>query len=157
MAGEKTERRRARDMALLAERAWMLAPATAIAGGVLTLAIVLSPGLGFAFHAPRLVPAIETVTALISLVVAYLVIGRYELGGRVSDLALVVAAATLAVTNLAFSTVPAITGDAAAPVVIWSTVWGRALAAAGLAGAALAPDLRLARPRRAGMFVLGGA
>ena len=137
-----------------ADRAWMVTPAIAIAGIGLTIAIALVSGMGFAFHAPRLLAAIETTTAVIALVVAYLLLGRYELGGRISDLVLVVAAVTLAVTNLAFSTVPAIRGDPTGTFAVWSTVGGRLVAAASLAAAALAPDLRLARPRRAGILAL---
>jgi signal transduction histidine kinase len=133
----------------------MLAPAAAIAGGGLTLAIVLAPDLGFAFHAPRLQAAIETASALVSILAAYLLVGRFELGGRLGDLALLVAATTLALTNLAFSTVPAITGDADATFAVWSAAAGRTLAALAFAAAAILPEIRLARPRRAGALALG--
>jgi signal transduction histidine kinase len=154
MAGERSERRRARDAAFVADRAWIVTPAIAIAGIALTIAIALVPHLAFAFHAPRLLAALETTSVLIALVVAYLLLGRYELGGRVSDLVLVTAAATLAITNVAFSLAPAVSGDSLTAFAVWSTSWGRLVAAISLAAAALAPDLRLARPQRAGIIAL---
>jgi signal transduction histidine kinase len=154
MAGEAAERRRSRDAEWRAERVWLLAPGLVLAGGALTVVIAATPGLGFAFHSPGLQAAIETASALVAILAAYLLVGRFELGGRMSDLALLLAATTLAITNLAFSTVPAVVGSETSSFVVWSTVAGRALAAAAFAAAALLPDVRVARPRRAGTIAL---
>src|ERR671922_1556818 len=108
MAGERPERRRARGVHAAGERVWILAPAVVIAGVAATVALALVPGAGFAFHGPKLQAAIEAASALVSVLAAYLLVGRFLLGRRLDDLALVMAATTLAVTNLAFSTVPAI-------------------------------------------------
>jgi signal transduction histidine kinase len=156
MAGDSADRRQARNAAWRAERVWLLAPAMAVAGGGLTAVIALVPHLGFAFHAPGLQAAIETASGLVSILAAYLLVGRFELGGRLSDLALLLAATTLAITNLAFSTVPAIVGSDAHSFTVWSTVAGRTLAGVAFAAAALLPDVRVARPRRAGTIALLG-
>lgn len=134
----------------------MLAPVVAIAGVAATVALAGVPGAGFAFHGPRLQSAIEAASALVAILAAYLLVGRFELGRRLSDLALVMAATTLAVTNLAFSAVPAIAGDPDAAFAVWSTAWGRVLAAAAFAAAALVPEIRLGRARRAGVVALTG-
>ena len=156
MAGHRQDRRRARDTASGAERLWRVTPAVAVAGGALTLVIALVPGVGFAFHSPRLQSAIETASALVSVLAAYLLVGRFELGRRLSDLGLLMAATILALANLAFSTVPAIVGHPDSAFAVWSTLWGRALGAGALAAAALVPDLRLGRPRRAATRALLG-
>jgi signal transduction histidine kinase len=154
MAGDRPERRRARREA--GERVWILAPAVAIAGVVTTIVLALVPGAGFAFHGPKLQAAIEAGSALVSVLAAYLLVGRFELGRRLSDLALVMAATTLAMTNVALSTVPALAGDSASAFAVWSTQWGRVLAALAFAVAALVPEIRLGRPRRAAVVALSG-
>ena len=135
---------------------WVLAPAVAGAGVVATVVLAAVPSAGFAFHGPRAQAAIEAVSALVAVLAAYLLVGRYELGRRLGDLALVMAATTLAMTNVAFSTVPALAGDSDGAFAVWSTVWGRVLAAAAFAAAALVPEIRLGRPRRAGVAALAG-
>jgi signal transduction histidine kinase len=154
MAGDRPERRRARRVA--GERVWILAPAAAIAGVAATIVLALVPGAGFAFHGPKLQAAIEAGSALVSVLAAYLLVGRFELGRRLSDLALVMAATTLAMTNVAFSTVPAIAGDSDGAFAVWSTLWGGVLAALAFAVAALVPEIRLGRARRAGVAALSG-
>src|SRR5688500_4063406 len=59
------------------------------AGATLTLAVVALPFVRFAYRAPALHVSLETANALIALVVAYLVYGRFRKTRRLQELLLV--------------------------------------------------------------------
>jgi signal transduction histidine kinase len=122
--------------------------ALTLAGAGATAAIALVGGLGFGFHAPDLHAGIETAAAVVAILAACLVAGRYGRGANLRDLALVVGFGLLAVGNLAFLAIPAMTGSSAGWITGWAAPAARLLAALALAVAALAPDLHLASPRR---------
>lgn len=117
-------------------------------GVVGTVAFAAIDGLGFGFHAPELYAGIETAAAVIAILAAYLIAGRYRRAAALRDLALVVAFLLLAVGNLAFLTVPAMAGEGSGWVTGWAAPAARLLAAIALAVAALAPDVRLGAPRK---------
>lgn len=121
-----------------------------------TLLVIVVPSLRFAFVSPQLHVGIETAAALIAVFAAFLLVGRFQLSGRVSDLALVGALVVLAITNLAFSTIPALAGEVPSAFQTWSRPAGRLVSAGAFAIAAFAPDIRLARPRRAAGWLLVG-
>jgi signal transduction histidine kinase len=113
-----------------------------------TVAVLALPQLRFAYDAPSLRVALETAAAVIALVVAYLVLGRFLRGRRLDALLLAYALGVLALSNLFLAVLLAV-GPAGG---------GRVLAAsASLAGAlilpaaAFAPHRPLARPRRAAL------
>ena len=123
--------------------------AVAATGIAVTAAIVVVPGLGFGFRAPELYAGIETAATVVAALAAYLVASRYPRTASLQDLALVVAFGLLAAGNLLFVTVPLMAGEPTSWLTAWASPAARALAAAALAFAALAPDVRLGSPRRA--------
>ncbi|HVE67459.1 MAG TPA: sensor histidine kinase [Solirubrobacteraceae bacterium] len=125
-------------------------------GVATTVAIAAVPGLAFGLHSPELRAGIETAAAGIAFLAAYLVVGRYELSGSLVDLALIGALTFLALGNLAFSTLPALLGADDGSFVAWAPVGARLLSAVAFVAAALVPDVRLARPARAGAAMLVG-
>src|SRR5688572_18891684 len=84
----------------------VLAGGVALAATVVTVAVITLPFLGFAYRAPALHVVLETANALIALLLAYLVYGRFRQERRLQDLLLVLALATAAIANLAFTAVP---------------------------------------------------
>jgi signal transduction histidine kinase len=131
-----------------------------LAGGAFALALLAAlliaviPGLGFATRSAALNVGIETAASLIAGLAAYLVLGRYMLSRSLRDLALVGALTLLALTNAAFSALPALLDEDPGRFTTWAPVGGRLLAALGFAAAAGLPDLRLGSPRRAGAAML---
>lgn len=115
----------------------------------MTAAIVVVPGLGFGFRAPELYAGIETAATVVAALAAYLVASRYPRTASLQDLALVVAFGLLAAGNLLFVTVPLMAGEPTSWLTAWASPAARVLAAAALAFAALAPDVRLGSHRRA--------
>src|SRR5688572_3768268 len=83
-----------------------LAGWVAVAAIAATAAVTVLPFVRFAYRAPALHIALETANALIALLVAYLVYGRFRQRRRLQDLLLVLALATVALANLAFTAVP---------------------------------------------------
>ena len=82
---------------------------TATAAGVallLTVAVLAVPALHFSYRAPALHVALETAEAMIALVVAYLVAGRFRANRRLQELLLVCGLVVLAGTNLLLSAIP---------------------------------------------------
>ena len=109
-------------------------------GASITVCVALLPSVRFAYRLPALHAAIETAAAIIGLVAAYLVAGRFQRTRRLSDLLLALALTLLAGTNLAFGTVPAAIADGPTRFSTWAGVAGRVLGALGLVVAAFAPD-----------------
>src|SRR6188474_2243137 len=76
------------------------------AAAALTAATSLVPGFTLAYSSPQLHIALETATALISFLVAYLVYGRFRERKRLDDLMLACALLLIATTSLVFSALP---------------------------------------------------
>ena len=72
----------------------------------LTLGVVFIPFVRFAYQAPSLHVSLETANALIALLVAYLVYGRFRQSRRLQDLLLSLALCTVAVANLVLTALP---------------------------------------------------
>lgn len=80
---------------------------TAVAvASLATIAVLNSAGLGLPIRAPLLATGMETLTAGVALLLAYLAFGRARVTGLARDLALVYGLALLATTNLAFKALP---------------------------------------------------
>jgi signal transduction histidine kinase len=91
---------------------------------------------------------VETASALVALLAALLVVGRYRTSARLRDLVLVQGFVVLAVANLLPNVLPALAVDEGASADVLRTrlfVVGGVLAAGSLALAAIAGDARLAR------------
>src|SRR4051812_43749815 len=72
----------------------------------LTVAVVALPFVQFAYRAPALHVSLETANALIALLVAYLVYGRYRSSRRLQDLLLTMSLCTVAGANLLLTALP---------------------------------------------------
>jgi len=119
----------------------------------LTAAASLIPGFALAYSSPQLHIALETATALISFLVAYLVYGRFRERKRLDDLMLACALLLIATTSLVFSALPhTVPAEGARNFSVWASVGGAVLGAFTLALAAFAPAKRVSSPRRASVI-----
>ncbi|MDP9373206.1 MAG: ATP-binding protein, partial [Chloroflexota bacterium] len=123
---------------------WVLS--TAAASAAFTLLVVATPQLSFAYRSPAMHVAMETAAGLISLLAAQLAYGRFRRTLELRDLMLTAALFVFAVANLAFSTVPAITGSEATAFATWAPVASRLVGALLMAASAFAPARRMHRP-----------
>jgi signal transduction histidine kinase len=127
---------------------------TALAGGALTLAVLVVPFLRFAYGAPALHIVLETLNAFIALVVAYLVYGRYRDSHRAQDLLLVLGLGAVAVANLVLTAVPlAAFGQSGDEINRWAALGVRFLGTVFLLWAAITPRPATVRPRPAAALV----
>ncbi|HEX4931346.1 MAG TPA: ATP-binding protein [Gaiellaceae bacterium] len=129
---------------------WLLMLGTGAAAVIVTVLVAVLPFLRFAYRGHSLHVALETAAALIALVAAFLVFGRFRQSARLHDLALVCALVLLGLTNLVLALPP---DDALA---VWTQVIGALLGATVLTYASFAPERRLARPERAAVAALSG-
>lgn len=116
--------------------------AIATAGALLLAAVVLAvPALQFAYRAPALHVALETAEAVIALVVAYLVGGRFRESRRLQELLLVCGLVVLAGANLVLSALPsAVLLSQEQELSRWAPLVARVLGALLVACAALVPS-----------------
>jgi signal transduction histidine kinase len=117
----------------------------AAASAVFTLLVVTSL-VEFAYRRPALHVALETAGALISLLTALLLYGRFRQTLERRDLLLTGALSAFAASNLLFSAVPAIAATRSGSFATWAPVGGQLLAALLFAAAALAPTRALRHP-----------
>jgi signal transduction histidine kinase len=121
---------------------------TATLAAAITVVVALIPPLHFAYRSVSLHAALETAAAIIALIAATLVFGRFRERGRLNDLALVTALSVLGATNLFFAALPAAIPDIFEPrVATWSAVAGGILGSVLLALAAFAPATPVRHPR----------
>lgn len=134
-------------------RASIVAAATAAA--VFTLLVSVTSVVAFAYRGSALHVATETAAALISLVAAQLIYGRFRSTLQLSDLWLAAALFVFAVSNLCFSAIPAIADSRPGLFQTWAPVGGRLLGAALIAAAPFIPPHPVHRPRGSAMRTLG--
>src|SRR3954447_15302921 len=104
--------------------------AFAAPAAALTAVASLVPGVTLAYWSPQLHIALETATALISLLVAYLVFGRFRERKRLDDLVLACALTLIAATSFVFSALPhTVPAEGARNFSVWSSVGGAGLGA----------------------------
>ena len=121
---------------------------TATLAAAITVLVALIPPLHFAYRSVSLHAALETAAAIIALIAATLVFGRFRESRRLNDLALVTALSVLGATNLFFAALPAAIPQIFEPrVATWSAVAGGILGSALLALAAFAPATPVRHPR----------
>lgn len=129
--------------------------AAAVLSAGATALLALLPGLRFAYREAEVDVGFETAAALVGLLAAYLLLGRFDRRRRLDDLALFCALALFALTNLLFAAVPAVASDPwSAKVSTWAAVFGRLLGALALALAAFVPPTRLHVSRRVRVLAL---
>jgi signal transduction histidine kinase len=117
--------------------------AAAGAGLVITAAVVIVPSLHFAYRNPDLHVALLTAEALIALLCAYLVLGRFHDRRRLDDLMLCLAFVVISMCNLWFAAVPAVFASDTSVFSTWSALTGRLVGATLFAVAALVPSRRV--------------
>ena len=131
------------------KRPRFLVGAAASAAALFTVAASIVPAVDPPYRSPVTHVAIETAATLIAAIVAVIFIGRFQRRRARTDLMLAGALLLLALTNLLFSTVPALAEVRPGPFEIWAPLVGRTVAAAMLVAAAFLPESRVLRPRRA--------
>ncbi len=124
---------------------WLTRPVAiaAILSAAATAVVVLVPPLHFAYELPELHVALETSAALIGLLAAYLVFGRYRRSRNLADFALCYSLGLLAASNVFFAVVPAIVDSQPDRFGTWARISGGLLGSAVLAFAAFAPPRRI--------------
>lgn len=128
----------------------------ASASAAFTLLVVTS-AVEFAYRTPALNVALETAAAVISLLTALLLYGRFRQTLERRDLLLTTALSAFAASNLLLSAVPAIADTRPGPFATWAPVGGQLLAALLLAAAAVAPTRTLRRPNEEARRLLGAS
>jgi signal transduction histidine kinase len=139
----------------LPTRVWIAA--VAACAGLLTLFAGVTSVIDLAYESLPLHVAVETAAALISLLAAHLILGRYARGVQLADLLLGAALTVIAFGNLGLSAIPAILDDERGPVGTWAALIVRTIGAALLALAAWAPARPVRHPARAArLTAIGG-
>jgi signal transduction histidine kinase len=126
-------------------------------GAMSALLVSLASPVQFAYSAPSLHVFLETAGALIALLAAYLVFGRFRASGRLDDLVLSCGLALISGSSLFFSTLPVAAGLDTGHFPTWSSLLGRLLGAFLLACAAFCPGRKLDGPRRSALVLFGFA
>ena len=130
-------------------RTWRHVLFVAVLSSAVTVVVSASSAVRLGYHAPALHVALETASALVALVAAFLVFGRLQRALRLDDLLLASGLGVLALTDFFFRAVPAVTGNRLDTFVTWSAISGRLLGAVLLAAAAFAPRRTFASRRQA--------
>jgi signal transduction histidine kinase len=135
--------------------------AAADLAGAVTVAIILLPNLKFAYRSETSHIMLETATAMIAVIAAVLVYGRFKNSGSMSDLLLLVALCFFSLPKFIVPYVGgAIAGDSDR-FSAWSMLVAGTAAAALFMVAAFLPERRLADPRRqakvVGLLAVGGS
>ena len=137
-------------------RARFLTLVAADLAGALTIAVLVTPSLRFAYRSPTLHATIETACGFIALLAAFLVYGRFRSTQRTDDLVLAAALGLLACANLVFSAMPwALLSEGSLRFSAWTSLIGTLLAALLLALSAFLPSRPVWNPRRAAVVVFG--
>ncbi len=125
-------------------------------GAVTTAVVVTDPSLRLVHQRPVLHAQIATASALVALLVAMLAAGRYRRRPAAGDLLLAASFAVLGTSKLVFTAIPSATGRTPGGFATWMPASGRLLAAALLAGAAVASTRTLRRSSRTARTVVAG-
>src|SRR3954467_7302375 len=125
----------------------VLVGGVAVAALLVTVAVTTLPFVRFAYRAPAVHVMLETANALIALVVAYLVYGRFAQNRRLQELLLVLAMCTVAIANLALTALPsAVALGSDQELNRWAALATRLFGTLLLTGAAfVAPHVRVDR------------
>jgi signal transduction histidine kinase len=128
---------------------------TAGVAALFTVLVSVTSLIAFAYRNPELHVSVETAAALISVVAAQLIYGRFRQTYELSALVLTASLGVFAVANLAFSTLPILTGSDRETFGTWTSLAARLLGAALIAVAATVPNRSLHHPDRDARRVLG--
>ena len=134
-------------------RTWLAV--VVMASVAFTLLVSVTSIVRFAYRSPSLHVTVETAAALISLLAAQLMYGRFRRSLDRRDLLLTAALVLFAGANLLFSTVPAVADLDNGAFATWAPALSRVAAAALLAAAAFAAPRRVRRPAALARRVIG--
>ena len=127
-------------------RARLGAAVAALVGAIATVvAAVLARGRA-GYHSMALSVAVDTAIALVGVLAAAMVWGRFRRNRRLYDLLLAYALTVLALSTLVFRAVPATFVSSRSEFVSWAPVAARAFGAAVLAATAVVPARRINGP-----------
>ena len=115
----------------------------ALISAALTATVVLVPALRFAYRQPDVHVAIETAAALIGLLAAFLVFGRFLRNGQLEDFALCYSLTVLACSNLFFAALPGVVTSGVDHFSTWARLFGQLFGGLVFAAAAVLPQRRL--------------
>jgi signal transduction histidine kinase len=118
---------------------------TAAASGAVTLAAALFPQLNFAYRVPNIRVAFAAAGLLTVVLTGVLVVGRFLLRPRLTELTLACSLAAFALSELLLITVPAVPEPGWRTAAVWSALAGASVGAGLFALAAFAPRRRLIR------------
>jgi len=134
---------------------WRLTAVAGVGALLVTLGVVGLPFLSFAYRAPTLHVALETSAALVALVVAYLVRGRFQSSRSLQELLLATGLGLVAITNLVLAVLPPAFAIADVEELRrWGAVALRLLGTLTIAAAALTPADRQVSRRNSGWIGL---
>ena len=134
-----------------------IAPLTAVAAGAATAVVAMLPALQVAVRAPSLHVALETSSALVASLGAYLSLGRYRRSRLLPDLLLFAALSFLAYSSVFFAAFPAaVNGGDSSVVSGWAATSAGVCAAALFAASAFAPREFVQDVRRARVWTMTG-
>ncbi len=128
----------------MSARRWLML--VVVAATALTLLVSVTSIVRVAYRSPSLHVAVETAAALISLLAAQLMYGRFRRSLARSDLLLTAALVLFAGANLLFSAIPAMANLGPGPFETWAPAVSRGLAAALFAAGAFAAVQPVRRP-----------
>jgi signal transduction histidine kinase len=117
-----------------------------VVSGTVTVAAWVLWQPEFAFRLPMLRVAFATAIPIIALVAAFPVVDRLLRRPGLAELALACALVMLALSELAFVTIPVLGARTRPDLSVWAALAGSACGAALFAGAAFAPHRRLRHP-----------
>jgi signal transduction histidine kinase len=148
-------RRHKRDRRPITENAGLIVSMTATIGLALTLAFNSAGSLEPAYQNRSLHVAKETAAALVLLLVAALVLGRFRRTGRLLDLLALAGVVLLAGKTLVFSVLAAILAETSGGLTTWRTTGAAMLGALLLAASPLVPR-QVVRDRRTAIILTTG-
>ena len=132
--------------------------AAVAAGTVLTLGVILLPGVGFAYRNPSFHVAIDTFDAVIALLVAFLLYGRFARSRRLRDQLVTYALLIFGLGNMFLSAIPAtLSGTATDDLTTWGTLINRTVGGVLMLAAAFAEDREVGRRGRSGASLFTSA
>jgi signal transduction histidine kinase len=122
-------------------------------GVLLTVLFATGPSVRLAYRSASLHVALESAAAVIALVAAYLLAGRYARRAALDALLLAAGLGVLATSNLLFSAIPAAIGGHPTAFTAWAPPAATLLGAGLFVAAAFAPRRSVRNARRVGIAV----
>jgi signal transduction histidine kinase len=119
--------------------------AAADLAGAVTAAIILFPGVKFAYPSESSHVMLETATAMIAVIAAVLVYGRFKHGGSIADLLLLAALCFFALPKFVVPYIADALGSSSTRFAAWSMLMASVIGSALFTAAAFLPERRLRR------------